>query len=298
MTLLELQRRMAAAVMRPLTENYGMSEETVEGKSMRIEAADFIKPNDRLTSFERLEIYNRQYWFRLMASFSEDFPGLSAIVGAEKFEALTISYLVDNPSTSFTLRDLGSRLEQWLRAHPDLLGKRHDLALDVVRIEWAHIESLDGADMPPLRLNDMATLNETSRFSLQPHLRLLDLKYPADNFLVKIHSGQSDSGVASNAVTQRESSTNKTRLPAVRPKPIHLAVHRFDESVYYKRIDREAYLLLQAIKEGHTLGDALEAAFASSDIPESERPSHIQAWFANWAELGWLCRVDDKTSSM
>ena len=28
-------------------------------------AEAIIKPNDRLTSFERLEIYNRQYWFRI-----------------------------------------------------------------------------------------------------------------------------------------------------------------------------------------------------------------------------------------
>ncbi len=30
---------------------------------------DFIKPNDRLTSFERLEIYNRHYWFRVLSAF-------------------------------------------------------------------------------------------------------------------------------------------------------------------------------------------------------------------------------------
>ena len=33
---------------------------------MRAAASEFIKPNDRLSSFERLEIYNRQYWFRLL----------------------------------------------------------------------------------------------------------------------------------------------------------------------------------------------------------------------------------------
>jgi hypothetical protein len=293
MTLLELQRKMAAAVMQPLAANYSMRETTDDGRSMHVEAAGFIKPNDRLTSFERLEIYNRQYWFRLMSSLSEDFPGLSAVIGEEKFEALTIAYVVDHPSTSFTLRDLGSHLEQWLRAHPAFLGRRHRLALDVVRIEWAHIESLDGAEKTPLTMNEMATLNETSRFSLQPHLRLLDLNYPADNLLVKIHSGQSDSGVASNAVAQPEAATGKTLLPTVRPKQIHLAVHRFDESVYYKRIDHEAYLLLRSIEDDRTLGDAIEAAFANSRIPETKRPTYIQAWFTNWAELGWLCGNTD-----
>ena len=44
-------------------------------------AASYIKPNDRLTSFERLEIYNRQYWFRVLGSMVEDFPGLRAVLG-------------------------------------------------------------------------------------------------------------------------------------------------------------------------------------------------------------------------
>ena len=41
-------------------------------------AAEFIKPNDRLTSFERLEIYNRMYWFRLIDCVRDDCPGLRA----------------------------------------------------------------------------------------------------------------------------------------------------------------------------------------------------------------------------
>jgi hypothetical protein len=38
-------------------------------------AAEFIKPNDRLSSFERLEIYNRQYWFRVLDCLYDDYPG-------------------------------------------------------------------------------------------------------------------------------------------------------------------------------------------------------------------------------
>jgi hypothetical protein len=46
---------------------------------------EFVKPNDRLTSFERLEIYNRQYWFRVLDSFYEDYPGLRAVLGERTF---------------------------------------------------------------------------------------------------------------------------------------------------------------------------------------------------------------------
>lgn len=56
MKLLELQRTMAGAVVQPLTASERMRQTAPDGRSMRACAARFIKPNDRLTSFERLEI--------------------------------------------------------------------------------------------------------------------------------------------------------------------------------------------------------------------------------------------------
>src|SRR5215470_18168374 len=150
MKLLALQRRMARAVMAPLTRKERMRRLAVDGRPMAQVAAQIIKPNDRLTSFERLEIYNRQYWFRVLDGFSEDFPGLRAVLGDRRFEAVAKAYLTDCPSRSFTMRDLGSRLEAWLRKHPQYAGRRLQLALDMVRLEWAEIEAFDSATLPPL----------------------------------------------------------------------------------------------------------------------------------------------------
>ena len=74
MTLLELQRRMEEDVRRPLTADFEMRKTSDDGSSVGVIAASYISPNDRLSSFERLEIYNRQYWFRLISAVSEDYP--------------------------------------------------------------------------------------------------------------------------------------------------------------------------------------------------------------------------------
>ena len=124
---------------------------------MEGEAAAFIKPNDRLTSFERLEIYNRQYWFRLYSSFEDDFPGLQAVLGRRQFERVMRAYLVECPSTSYTLRDLGARLHEWLRRNEELTGSRSRLAQDVVELEWAHIEAYDAASRPTPTPESLAT---------------------------------------------------------------------------------------------------------------------------------------------
>ncbi len=49
-----------------------------DGRSMRAVASQIIKPNDRLTSFERLEIYNRQYWFRVLVCVRRRFSRVCA----------------------------------------------------------------------------------------------------------------------------------------------------------------------------------------------------------------------------
>src|SRR5271163_2606487 len=115
MNLLELERRMAEDVMRPLTSDFQMQPTTSDGRSTHELVSGYIRPNDRLDSFERLEIYNRQYWFRIINSFYEDFTALHALLGEERFYPMTIAYLETHPSRSFTLRNLGDRLESFLK---------------------------------------------------------------------------------------------------------------------------------------------------------------------------------------
>ena len=123
---------------------------------MRRYAARYIEPNDRLSSFERLEIYNRQYWFRVLGSLAEDFPRLRAISGERRFEDMSRAYLMECPSRSFTLRNLGARLETWLRRNPRWIRGKTRLALDMVRLEWADIEAFDGAAEPVLKAEELA----------------------------------------------------------------------------------------------------------------------------------------------
>ena len=287
MNLLDLQRRMAEDVRRPLTDSFDMQQLAEDGSSISDLAATYVKPNDHLTSFERLEIYNRQYWFRVIAAVSEDFPALAAVLGPKRFDALVLAYLKENPSTSFSLRNLGANLPFWLDGHSEFSTNRHALMVDIARLEWAYVESYDRAAISPLTEADFAGLDGSSRLSLQPHLQLLDLRYPVDELVLAVHKSTPDSDIVSNAVMERKHAS-RIRLPAMRRAKVHLAVHRFDNSVYYRRIDREAYLLLSALRR-HTLAEAIEAAFAGSKLAPEEQAAKIQQYFAHAAELGWFC---------
>ena len=289
MNLLEIQHRMFEAVVQPLTTSQHTQPRTSDGRSMHEVAAEFIKPNDRLSSFERLEIYNRQYWFRVLDALDEDFPGLRAIVGGRRFEALCRAYLVECPSESFTLRNLGARLEMWLRAHPQWIRPRTGLALDMVRLEWAEIEAFDAATKPALTLQDVLVSEPDPQFTLQPYLQLLKLHYPVDDLLVAIRQDHADDVMASNAVSARKRK-RVHKVARQKTECVFLVVHRIDYSVYFKRLKAEAFAFLKALREGKSLSAAAASAFEGHEVPQSELLTTVQNWFQNWSTLGWICR--------
>jgi hypothetical protein len=286
---------MARAVMQPLTAAERSQRTAPDGGSMRAYASRFIKPNDRLTSLERLEIYNRQYWFRLLSSMAEDFPGLRSVLGERRFDALCKAYLVDCPSTSFTLRNLGSKLESWLRKHPKWAAEKQTLALDIVRLEWADIEAFDGKAEPALDAEDLSgAAGENLRLKLQSYVQLLSFRYPVDDLLLAVRKEDEDTDFASNAFQEKRKRKRVQAVAKLKPATIYLVVHRVDFSVYFRRIGAEEFAILKALRDGQSLGKAIASAFAKSKVPESERPALVQQWFQNWATLGWFCKLEKK----
>lgn len=260
-----------------------MRADWCDGRPMKTVAAGFIKPNSRLTSFERLEIYNRQYWLRLMDCFAEDYPGLRAILGEQRFHELAVAYLEKHPSRRFTLRDLGSQLIEFLQSDPHWTAPQQELALDMARLEWAHIEAFDNAAKPPVTATDLQGREPAQiHLRLQPYITLLRLAYPLDNFLIALRENTRLRGEASNAIADapEHSPARKPRLPHRRT--LFLVVHRYENVVYYKRLQARQYGLLLAIQNGAFLEEALQTIPAGGTTPP------IGEWFQNWSALGWF----------
>jgi hypothetical protein len=63
-----------------------------------------------------------------------------------------------------------------------------------------------------------------------------------------------------------------------------------DASVYFRRVEREEFVVLRALRDGKSLGKAIEAAFRKSRLPSGERAESVRKWFQSWATMGWFCR--------
>ena len=211
-------------ISRPLTADNRMQRRWTDGGSTRAVAAQIAKPNDRLTSFDRLEIYNRMYWFRVLDSLYDDCPGLRAVLGDAKFIRLAEAYLVKYPSGSFTLRNLPSRLAHFIRTAPRYTKPYTALCHDLARFEWARVEVFDTASRPLFTLDDLLDVPPARqgklKLALQPYLQLLRLEYPVDDFIlaVKQREAQLLRGEASNAPTEQRRRSAKKK-PATEAGP-------------------------------------------------------------------------------
>jgi hypothetical protein len=284
--LRDLYRLAGSAIMRRLDERWKTQRTWIDGRRTAEVVGEFIKPNDRLTSLERIQIYNRQYWFRLIDCLYEDYPGLQAAIGQRKFSRLLREYLDANPSRSFTLRNLGSRLERFVIEHPELTAPRTELAIEMARFEWAQVVAFDGLARPALHVDELLGADpERLTLAVQPYITLLELNWPLDDWSIALKKSQrAMRSEASNAVETGDAPRKKKRRFALpRRQKTFLAVHRYDNSIYYKRLEPEGFGVLSRLATGKSLAEACEP------VPEA-MAGRVQEWFANWTTLGWFCR--------
>lgn len=258
MHLYDLQLRMAAQLFKPLHAQLDAN------------GFDYIKSTPTLNAQERIDIYRRSYWSRLIDAFTDDFPGLLALLGEEAFDQLARDYLLQHPSRSFTLRDLGQFLEGWFSKNEPIKSPLHAVCQDMIRLEWAHIEAFDLPEHAALSLEDLAHAGPDTCLMLQPHLQLLTCAYPVDE-------ARLDPSTVENVC-------------AYEGEPIFLAVYRLDLSVHYLRLSHEAFVLLHAIKQGASIDNAIEQLLLIADLSDQQIADAARETFAMGARLGWFYR--------
>ncbi len=257
----ELQREFFAAIQMPLRGTSRESTELIphdEGHSEEFlaKARELMKPGENLSSEERLELYHRQYWFRVLDSVAEDFPILRKMTGETRFWQLMEAYMLACPSGSFTLRHLGSRMAEFVAEWDELDVVERPWFSGIAAIEYAYMEIFEAADWEVVAPENLAT----DVLGLQPHVMLLELQVPAD--------------LCEDWET----------FEPVDETPVWLAVWRGENRGRLQcRLADVEYELLRRLQDGGKLED-LFAAPASRE-PE---PEEISTWFANWQARGWI----------
>ena len=164
------------------------------------------------------------------------------------------------------------------------------MCLDMARFEWAQVVAFDGEAKPALAADDLLGADPAKlRLAMQPYLTLLNLQYPLDDFVLAVKKrNRAMRSEASNAMDDHRKERAATRPRVPNPGQIFVAVHRFENALYYKRLLPAQYRLLTALTQGTTLEQACETALA--DERDDALAGRITEWFQTWMELGWFCR--------
>lgn len=144
----------------------------------------------------------------------------------------------------------------YLEEHPEFTGNRHSIAVDVAKLEWAYVDAFDGKYLQPLTSEDIYGTAPSSKLFLQPHLQLLALNYPVDTLVLAAKKGTTEAGIVSGAASQRER-LNRIKLPSIKRQRVYLAVHRLDDSVCYRRLERWTFTLLNALLSDVCIAEAV-----------------------------------------
>src|SRR5215470_3843714 len=161
---------------------------------------------------------------------------MRAILGQKRFDALITAYLLRYPSRSFTLNDLGGNLERFLNEEPHWASPLELMAADMARFEWAQVVAFDGEERPPITAEHLPKSDATGlTLQLQPYLSVLELGFPLDDFVIGLKRLAAEHTEAGITARHRRRRRPRIRLPE--PQPTFLVVHRFRNSVYYKRLE-------------------------------------------------------------
>jgi hypothetical protein len=221
----------------------------------------------------------------------EDFPGVRAVVGPELFQALCVGYLTRHPPADFQLRNLGGKFADYLKRRPGRLGKRHRVAWQLARVEWAVVDAFDRAQLSKLDPGQVqGRPPELVVLRLQPHVTLITSDYALDEFEPE-EIGQVSMGDQGNAASSRPHGRSTTQRPMPRKRVTRFVVYRQGHKVFFKRIEEPHMLMLEMIRGGRSLADVTYAAF-KAQVKRGCKPeqaiSDIRSWFEVSAREGWV----------
>jgi hypothetical protein len=245
-------------------------------QAVRAEVMHLVAGSDRLTPLEQAEIYREQFWLRHRDSLYEDFPALAHLLGNDAFEQLVRAYLLAHPPSSWTLRDLGGQLAEFIDGY-EALAADAAAARELCRFELAFVAIFDAPEVPKVALDKVQALGADAwiraGISFQPHLTLFSFAFPVHEY-------------------RRALRTDPEAPRAIAPRASHVALWRgTDLRVHHTELEAAEIALLRSLRQGLALGEACEAAAATSATDRDPFATRLQGWFALWAQRGWVTDV-------
>jgi hypothetical protein len=280
-----IQRWLQSVIMNPHGVTSGIESEdarlSIDVRAEQVE--DVVTRSHNLTALERLDIYHRAYFARLIECLRDEFPVLVHALGEETFDAFALDYLQKYPSRSYTLNHLGTHFPEYLAAtRPQEEGDGPswpDFLIDLATLELTFGEVFDGRGVEGQELLGVEQLLDLdpqrwleSRLVPVHCLRLLMVRFPVNKYYRAVR---------------------KKKEPTVpQPSPTYLAITRRQFVVRHYSFPRLQHVLLTALVSGQTVGEAIRTTADAAGPQQSRLAGLLHKWFRNWTAEGFFLSID------
>lgn len=288
--LKNLQQWFASIITRPIDDDNRMNPISPQGQPMEKEAANYIVPSPTLNPDQRIELYNQQYWWRILNTLQEAYPLLLRLFGYHAFNnSIAFPYVMSYPSIHWSLNYIGERLPRWIEESYHAEDKR--LVLHAAQIDCAYTQSFLAAQKPSLSLENLTEIDEASgvssqKLTLQPHVH--DFKLPYDLFQFRMEM-----------LNQDPDYWLENDFPALEHLPegqfLHFILFRTRRNqISFETLESSEAQLLTRLAQGATLDELCD--WLGQHDPTSQlvmdASQKLHLWFQRWSAYQWLCLAD------
>lgn len=268
----ELQAWFGAAIARPLPDEYPGNPLEVSAPGLAKEADARLRAKGALGGFDRLGVYNQQYWFRLVSVMQSEYTCAIHLMGLKAFNDWTVRYLTAHPPASPFLADLDRGFPAFLAE--GYAGPERDAVLQAVAYERALSQAFDAPDGATVAASGLAPeALMGARLLLAPHATPLHVDWDFAEYRSRCLGDES----------------LEAEMDPPRQASADLMIYRdADLQVTKTEVPAAALALLRAFPG--TLPEVfsrLEGALTPDD--EASLARALPGWFQAWSANGWLC---------
>lgn len=282
------QEWFASIITHPLGKKDTIRSRTPHGNLIAEEAAQYVVPSPRLRPHQRMQIYNQQYWWRLLNTLHANFPLVTRLFGSHAFnEKIGIPYLLKYPPDHWSLHLLGKRLPAWItECYKD---RDRSLVLNAAHLDWAFMASLITPQHPFLDLAQILKDNPegllSQIFYLQPHIALFTWEYDLLTF-------------RGNFLKQGPDYWVEHRFPSLsKGRNYFFILYRnIQNNLAWREISKGEFILLQRFKLGSSMAEACDYIESQEASLYDFVAENLQKWLQEWTQAGWLTLISQQES--
>lgn len=277
--LKKTQQWFASVIVRPIDEDSRMNPISPSGELMQEEAFDYIVPSPSLRPAQRIELYNQQYWWRLLGVLQDAFPLVTRLFGFHDFNIqIGKPYLDKYPPKTWTLNVLGDQLPQWIEEEYHANDKQ--LILDAAQLDCALNQAFFAKHITPVNAADLAEGVDQilqRRLRLQPHVFLFKWRYDLFSFRKEMLKEDVEHWI------------HQDFPKLVQDRAYYFISYRNHmNDVHWEELSPAAFQFLNRFSKGATIEEVCEWLEQQDEDMYTEASNKLHLWFQEWIYRQWL----------